>query len=198
MKWRPTPVFLPGKSHGWRSPAGYSKWGHKESDTTEQLTLSLSFSCSSPKLWCHSWWHCHFSCSNFSANYISLTSKIHPEYDHFSLYILQSFLSRVPQFLTWIIVIPFCQVSHLQKSNTERENSILECFIKSCIIRDYAKAFDCVDHNKLWKILKGMGMPYHLTCLLRNLYAGQVVWYFHLFQNFPVCCDPQNQRIWHS
>ena len=41
------------------------------------------------------------------------------------------------------------------------------CFI------DYAKAIDCVDHNKLWKILKEMGIPDHLTCLLRNLYAGQ-------------------------
>ena len=41
------------------------------------------------------------------------------------------------------------------------------CFI------DYAKAFDCVDHNKLWKILKEMGIPDHLTCLLRNVYAGQ-------------------------
>ena len=41
------------------------------------------------------------------------------------------------------------------------------CFI------DYAKAFDCVDHNKLWKILKEMGIPGHLTCLLRNLYASQ-------------------------
>ena len=38
---------------------------------------------------------------------------------------------------------------------------------------DYAKAFDCVDHNKLWKILKEMGIPEHLSCLLRNLYAGQ-------------------------
>ena len=38
---------------------------------------------------------------------------------------------------------------------------------------DHAKAFDCVDHNKLWKILKEMGIPDHLTCLLRNLYAGQ-------------------------
>ena len=38
---------------------------------------------------------------------------------------------------------------------------------------DYAKAFDCVDHNKLWKILKEMGIPEHRTCLLRNLYAGQ-------------------------
>ena len=41
------------------------------------------------------------------------------------------------------------------------------CFI------DYTKAFDCVDHNKLWKTLKKMGIPDHLTCLLRNLYAGQ-------------------------
>ena len=41
-----------------------------------------------------------------------------------------------------------------------------------CLI-DYAKAFDCVDHNKLWKILKKMGIPDHLTCLLRNLYADQ-------------------------
>ena len=41
-----------------------------------------------------------------------------------------------------------------------------------CLI-DYAKAFDCVDYNKLWKILKEMGIPDHLTCLLSNLYAGQ-------------------------
>ena len=49
----------------------------------------------------------------------------------------------------------------------EFQKSIYLCFI------DYAKAFDCVDHNKLWKILKEMGIPDHLTCLLRNLYAGQ-------------------------
>ena len=47
------------------------------------------------------------------------------------------------------------------------QKNIYFCFI------DYAKAFDCVDHNKLWKILKEMGIPGHLTCLLRNLYAGQ-------------------------
>ena len=40
---------------------------------------------------------------------------------------------------------------------------------------DYTKAFDCVDHNKIWKILKEMGIPDHLICLLRNLYAGQEV-----------------------
>ena len=49
----------------------------------------------------------------------------------------------------------------------EFQKNIYLCFI------DYAKAFDCVDHNKLWKILKEMGIPDHLTCLLRNLYAGQ-------------------------
>ena len=47
------------------------------------------------------------------------------------------------------------------------QKNIYFCFI------DYAKAFDCVDHNKLWKILKEMGIPDHLTLLLRNLYAGQ-------------------------
>ena len=50
---------------------------------------------------------------------------------------------------------------------TEFQKNINFCFI------DYAKAFDCVDHNKLWKILQAMGIPDHLTCLLRNLYAGQ-------------------------
>ena len=49
----------------------------------------------------------------------------------------------------------------------EFQKNIYFCFI------DYAKAFDCVDHNKLWKILQEMGMPDHFTCFLRILYAGQ-------------------------
>ena len=49
----------------------------------------------------------------------------------------------------------------------EFQKNIYFCFI------DYAKAFDCVAHNQLWKILKEMGKPDHLTCLLRNMYAGQ-------------------------
>ena len=53
------------------------------------------------------------------------------------------------------------------KKAREFQKNICFCFI------DYVKAFDCVDHNKLWKILKEMGIPDHLTCLLRNLYAGQ-------------------------
>ena len=46
-------------------------------------------------------------------------------------------------------------------------------FQKNFCFIDYTKAFDCVNHNKLWKIQKEMGIPDHLTCLLRNLYAGQ-------------------------
>ena len=53
------------------------------------------------------------------------------------------------------------------KKAREFQKNIYFCFI------DYAKAFDSVDHNKLWKILKVMGIPDHLTCLLRNLFAGQ-------------------------
>ena len=53
------------------------------------------------------------------------------------------------------------------KKQESSKKNIYFCFI------DYAKAFDCVDHNKLWKILQEMGIPEHLTCLLRNLYAGQ-------------------------
>ena len=53
------------------------------------------------------------------------------------------------------------------KKSREFQKNIYFCFI------DYAKAFHCVDHNKLWKILREMGIPDHLTCLLRNLYAGQ-------------------------
>ena len=53
------------------------------------------------------------------------------------------------------------------KKTREFQENIYFCFI------DYPKAFDCVDHHKLWKILKEMGIPDHLTCLLRNLYSGQ-------------------------
>ena len=55
------------------------------------------------------------------------------------------------------------------KKAREFQKNIYFCFI------DYAKAFDCVDHNQLWKILKEMGIPDCLTCLLRNLYAGQEI-----------------------
>ena len=62
------------------------------------------------------------------------------------------------------------QIANIQwiiEKAREFQKNIYFCFI------DSAKAFDCVDHNKLWKILKEMGLSDHLTCLLRNLYAGQ-------------------------
>ena len=59
------------------------------------------------------------------------------------------------------------QESSRKQTNKQTKQNIYFCFI------DYAKAFDCVDQNKLWKILKEMGIPDHLTCLLRNLYASQ-------------------------
>uniref|UniRef100_A0A4W2HUW3 RNA-directed DNA polymerase n=1 Tax=Bos indicus x Bos taurus TaxID=30522 RepID=A0A4W2HUW3_BOBOX len=58
-------------------------------------------------------------------------------------------------------------IDWIMEKGRKFQKNIYFCFI------DYAKAFDCVDHNKLWKILKEMGMPDHLTCLLRNLYADQ-------------------------
>ena len=62
---------------------------------------------------------------------------------------------------------PNCQQPLDHPKSKRFQRNIYFCFI------DYAKAFDCADHSKLWKILKEMGTPDHLTCLLRNLYAGQ-------------------------
>ena len=59
------------------------------------------------------------------------------------------------------------KISWIIEKAREFQKNFYFCFI------DYAKAFDCVDHNKLWKILKEMGIADHLTCILRNLYAGQ-------------------------
>ena len=63
-------------------------------------------------------------------------------------------------------ILPLCLTVKLIKTAREFQKNYL-CFI------DYHKAFDCVDYNKLWKILREMGIPDHQTCLLRNLYAGQ-------------------------
>ena len=63
------------------------------------------------------------------------------------------------------IILQTCAESS-KKQERSRKN-IYCCFI------DYAKAFDCVDHKKLWKILQEMGIPFHLTWLMRNLYVGQ-------------------------
>ena len=63
--------------------------------------------------------------------------------------------------------IKFPTSTESSKYQESSRKNIYFCFI------DYAKAFDCVDHNQLWTILQEMGIPDHLTCLLRNLYAGQ-------------------------
>ena len=60
-----------------------------------------------------------------------------------------------------------CQHCCITKKAREFQKNIYFCLI------DYTKGFDCLDHNKLWKILKEMGIPDHLTCLMRNLYVGQ-------------------------
>ena len=62
---------------------------------------------------------------------------------------------------------PIANIRWIMEKAREFQKNIYFCFV------DYAKAFNCVDHNKLWKILKEMGIPDHLICLLRNLYAGE-------------------------
>ena len=63
--------------------------------------------------------------------------------------------------------VQMANIRWIMEKAREFQKNIYFCFI------DYVKAFDCVDHKKLWKILKEMGIPDQLTCLLRNLYAGQ-------------------------
>ena len=128
-KWQPTLVFLPEKSHGQRSLAGYSPWGHKRvrhNLAKQQYLVQISL-----------------------------------------VFYLMSILGVCFR-IQWII-----------KKARQFQKNIYFSFI------DYAKAFDCVDHHKLLKILEKekkkkllkilqeMGIPDHLTCFLRNLYAGQ-------------------------
>ena len=133
------------------------------------------------QLWIHNWKRSVFipipkkgnakECSNYCTNaLISHTDKV-------TLKILQA---RLQQYINH--ELPDVQTGFRKGRGTrdqtdnihwimekarEFQKNIYFCFI------DYAKAFDYVDHNKLWKILKEMGIPDHLTCLLRNLYAGQ-------------------------
>ena len=65
------------------------------------------------------------------------------------------------------------QYMNQELSDVQAGIKLLTLAKKLLLLIDYAKAFDCVDYNKLWKILQEIGMPDHLTCLLRNLYAGQ-------------------------
>ena len=82
---------------------------------------------------------------------------------------MMAILIGVKLYLT-VILICICQIANIRwimEKAREFQKNIYFCFI------DYAKAFDCVDHNKLWTILQEIGIPDHLTCLPRNLHAGQ-------------------------
>ena len=107
-------------------------------------------------------------CSNYrTIEFISHASKV-------KLKILQA---RLQQYVNWEIPnVQACfrrgrgtrdQIANICWIIEKARENIYFCFI------DYTKAFDCVDRNKLWAILREMGIPDHLTCLLRNLYAGQ-------------------------
>ena len=110
-------------------------------------------------------------CSNYhTIALISHTSKV-------MLKILQA---RLQQYVSWELPDgqagfrkvrgtrdQIANIHWITQTAREFQKNIYSCFI------DYTKAFDCVDHSKLWKILKEMGIPDYLTCLLRNLYAGQ-------------------------
>ena len=101
---------------------------------------------------------------------------------HASKVMLTILQARLQQYMN--CELPDVQAGFRKGRGTRDQIANIHCIIKKawefqkniyfCLI-DYAKAFDCVDPNKLWKILKKMGIPDHLTCLLRNLYAGQEV-----------------------
>ena len=124
-RWHPTPVLLPGKSHGWRSLVGCSPWGGEESDTTERLHFHFSLSC----------------IREGNGNPLQCSC-------------LENHRDRG----AW-----WAAISEVTQSRTR---------LKRLSSSTSSKAFDCVDHNKLWNILKEMGIPDCLTCLLRNVYAG--------------------------
>ena len=93
---------------------------------------------------------------------------------------LKTLQARLQQYVN--SELPDVQAVFRKGRGTSDQIDNIRCIIKKAgefqrniyfYIIDYTKAFDCVDHNKLWKILKEMGIPDHLTCLLRNLYAGQ-------------------------
>ena len=109
-------------------------------------------------------------CSDCTTMLISHANKV----------ILKILQARLQQYVNW--ELPDVQAGFRKGRGIRDQTANIHCIIEKarefqkniyfCFI-DYAKAFDCVDHNNLWKILKEMGIPDHLTCLLRNLYAGQ-------------------------
>ena len=159
-QWHPTPVLLPGKSHGQKSLVGYSPWGREESDTTKRLPFHFSLSCigegnGNPL---------QFSCLDsprdggawWAAVYGVAQSRTQLKW-----------LSRLQQYMNQ--ELPDVQAGFRKGRGTRDQIDNIRWIIKKarafqkniyfCFI-DYAQAFDCVDHNKLWKILKEMGPSY--------------------------------------
>ena len=87
---------------------------------------------------------------------------------------LQTLQARLPQYMNH--ELPDFQAGFRKGRGTRDQIANICWIIEKARETDYDNAFDCVDHNKLWKILQEMGTPDHLTCLLRNLYAGQEAW----------------------
>ena len=105
------------------------------------------------------------------------TAQLHSSHMLVMFKILQA---RLQQYMNY--ELPDVQPGFRKGRGTRDQNDNISWIIKKArefqkniyfFFIDYAKAFDCVDHNKLWKILKEMGIPDHLTCFLRNMYAGQ-------------------------
>ena len=99
---------------------------------------------------------------------------------HASKVMLKILQARLQQYMNY--ELPDVQAGFQKRRGTRDQIANIRCIIKKAgefqeniyfCFTDYAKTFDCVDHNKLWKILKETGIPDHLTCLLRNLYKGQ-------------------------
>ena len=118
-----------------------------------------------------------------ASDYFMFSSEAVPKHWHIEIHVILLLLFLIYNIKYHMGFYTMCQFYHpwisFQKSNKDKDiRWIIEKareFWKniSCCFIDYAKAFDCVDHNKLWKILREMGIPNYLTCLLRNLHAGQ-------------------------
>ena len=172
-KWQSPPIIFPGKFHEQKSLTDYSPWGHREWDTTEQpraphtqtlswplylLEIHLKYTIDTINIMWFFFLPCEYdglSSMNFQIlikPYFTGINSICLQYTHTHTHVYKSWIRAQIANIHWII-----------KKAREFQKNISFCFI------DYAKASDCVDHNKLWKNFKEMGIPDHLTCLLRNL-----------------------------
>ena len=165
---KPTPVLLPGKSHGEPSLVGYSPpRGCKELHMTKRLSTAVATGLEKASF--------HSSPNKAMPKSAQTTTQPHS----FHMAARSSSKSFKPDFnSTWTEIFQMYKLG-LEKSRAIRDQIVnihwltekareFQKNIYFCFT-DYAKAFDCVHHNKLWKILKEMGIPDQFTCLLRNL-----------------------------